>query len=629
VTAAVDLFRALYRFEGADLDLSGVRIHNKGVDDLCRAWGARALTIGADIYFRADSYAPHTRAGLRLLAHEVAHVVQQCRGPVDAIPLGDTFAVGPCDGLEEQEADAAAEAVLAGRPFVFRPPAPSAGPTAVTGRLLVQRYMAWEHLLLGNLDPAAIRATIPAAGESLGVEVINESSEHLKAQCALLEELGRNSGDVDADRLRANYPGIDTVRLSGSGIVVTLGELNILPDYLSHPADIDTAPASFAVPLVQAIRAQCYRELNRVMGQPRTSRRRWSALRYPDARAFPEIREAIEVDSLGKKCGRPAWERYSSVVSRNAAHFAPFSWYRWQTFHLLAREMITEAGAKSGEERERMRARAQVYAGYADHFLQDSFAAGHLVNKTLIMQWYVEWLTGSRTPFTDRALLATMTCQRQPLLHGPDRYDPQPGASGQRLYPGGNADPHAVTDPQSAIEAATLAARIQSSGIVGLTPAERHAGYVGYLALLGSSVGQLSAGIAHGYFNKRSLVVASHRDGPGYRIWGDRTMFADGTGAAHAAAAAHTSRQAIADLLTHGETDITSRQIFESFPNHVEVGGGLLPLRQWHDEKLRDLCFQELFGLKSTQAQRLLLDLTSRRFGVPSSDYQALRKQLA
>ncbi len=30
--------------------------------------------------------------------------------------------------------------------------------------------------------------------------------------------------------------------------------------------------------------------------------------------------------------------------------------------------------------------------GFGDHFLQDSYAAGHLINKTLIMQWFVKWL---------------------------------------------------------------------------------------------------------------------------------------------------------------------------------------------------------------------------------------------
>ena len=53
----------------------------------------------------------------------------------------------------------------------------------------------------------------------------------------------------------------------------------------------------------------------------------------------------------------------------------------------------------------------------------------------------------------------------------------------------------------------------------------------------------------------------------------------------------------------------------------------LLTLPEWHDEKLRDQCFQELFGLRSTRAKRVLLSLVSRRLGVPSRHYATLRAE--
>jgi Domain of unknown function (DUF4157) len=619
--SAADLFAARYRVDGGAPDLSGVRIHHSGVDDLCRAWGALAFTVGSDIYIRSDCYAPQTPAGLWLLAHEVAHVVQQhssraAAGPKPGV-LSEPLTIGPPNAAAETEANAAADAVLAGRPFAFIPGIRPCG---------LQRYMAWEHLLLGHLDPQDLRAAIHATG-GLNGKTANGALEPLEAQCALLDELGREPG-VSQDRLRAAHPDLQTVHLTGSGLVVTLGELNILPDYLSHPGQIDAAPASYMTTLVQAVRAMTFRELRRLMGQPDPPRLPWSPLRYPNRRVFSEIREAIEVDALGRKCARPAWELYSSVVGRNASHFAPFSWYRWQAFHLQARELIRRSTTISGEDRAHLRRTAQIYAGYADHFLQDSFAAGHLINKTLVMQWYLEWLLKSHLPLADRTLLASMTCQHQPMLHGPDLYHPEPGEDGQRLYPRGNTDPLAITDPQTAIEAATLGERIRASGITGATAADRQAGYVRYLALLSSGVAQLSAGLVHAHFNKSSLVAAGRPGNPRCRLWGDRTLFAGEDGAAQAAAAAHASRQAIAELLETGHTDITSRQIFESFPCQVEVGGELLPLPEWHETSLRELCFDDLFGLKSTQAKRLLITLTSRRLGVPSEDYQELREVL-
>jgi hypothetical protein len=626
--AAANFFAALYRVGGRAPDLSSVRVHYAGADDLCRSWGALAFTVGSDIYIRSDCYAPQTRAGLWLLAHEAAHVVQQGCGPSTAaaaldepvrgggLPVGPA-AVGPPGGPAEAEADAAASAVLAGRPFEFTPGACRWG---------LQRYMAWEHLVLGSLDPAAVHETIPGAGGATGQAAVGTPG-HLTAQCRLLDELGRDPA-APADQFRAEHPGVPNVQLAGSGLVITLGELNILPDYLSHPADIDAAPASYMGPLIGAVRAMNYRELQRLMGQPDPPRLPWSPLRYPNRRVFSEIREAIEVDSLGKRCARPAWELYSSVVGRNAGHFAPFSWYRWQAFHLKARELIERSAGAPSDERSQLRRTAQVYAGYADHFLQDSFAAGHLINKTLIMQWYIEWLLKSRLPLADRTLLAPMTCEHQPMLHGPDLYYPEPGADGPRLYPRGNTDPLAVTDPQTAVEGATLAERIKASGVTGTTPRDRQDGYVRYLTLLTSGVAQLSAGIAHAHFNNGSLVVASRPDGPRYRLWGDRTLFAGEEGAAQAAAAAHASRQAITELLEKGHTGITSREIFERFPSYVDVDGMLLSLPQWHESALRELCVRNLFGLRDTQAKRLLVTLTSPRLGVPAEDFQQLRKLL-
>lgn len=59
-------------------DFSTVRIHT---DDnavrMNRALNAKAFTSGKDIFFGAGVFNPDTRSGRRLLAHELAHVVQQ------------------------------------------------------------------------------------------------------------------------------------------------------------------------------------------------------------------------------------------------------------------------------------------------------------------------------------------------------------------------------------------------------------------------------------------------------------------------------------------------------------------------------------------------------------------------
>jgi hypothetical protein len=599
--AAARPIRDSYRLRGSEPDLSGVTVH-LGADALCQAFGAYALTTGADIYFRSGALAPRTRHGRWLLAHEVAHVVQQQRGSVDGMPAGRGWAVSPADAPEEREADAAAAAVLAGRRFEFGPrcefgPRSDSGPPQPAGAgqaRIVQRFMAWEHLLLGNLDTDGIQAAIreAAAGRRGG-----GADAPLGTQHALLTELGRHPHSADEDMLAAQFPGVTVVRLAASGLLVTLGELNVLADYISTPADVDDAPEAFIGPLVQAVRLQSARQLRVLPGRasgrgtrgsrPGASHPPWESLRYPAARTFAEIRELTEIDALGRRCRLPAWKLYSSVLSRNAAHFAPHSWHRWRSLHLQARDLIRQADAVPAD-RDQLRRYALVVAAFADHYLQDSFAAGHLINKTLVMQWYIDWLLRSHLPVADRDRLAAMTVQQQPYLHGPGRYEQVPEIPGQ--------EPEHPSDPESALTAGSAAERERASGVTGLTPAARHEAYQDYLTMLRSSTVQYATRVVHDYLNTRPLVVASHPDGPRYRIRGDRMMLDDDQGALAVASAATASRRAIADLLERGHTTITSSQILAMVPRLVVTGKELVPLPEWHEDTLRKLCMSRLFA---------------------------------
>ena len=72
-----------YLETGLRADLSPVRVHADGeADNLARTMQARAFTIGPHIFFRSGAYDPASDAGMRLLAHEATHTVQQDAGPV-------------------------------------------------------------------------------------------------------------------------------------------------------------------------------------------------------------------------------------------------------------------------------------------------------------------------------------------------------------------------------------------------------------------------------------------------------------------------------------------------------------------------------------------------------------------
>jgi hypothetical protein len=469
--------------------------------------------------------------------------------------------------------------------------------------------MAWEHSLLGDLDPALVQAA--ASGDRRPVDGYR----------SLLGELGRAPRQVEKARLRGSHPGLDTVRLPRSGLVVTVGELNVLPDYLGRPEEIEAAPLRFIGPLIQSVRSWSITELGRSAGhRARLPRLLPGSMRYPLLGPLAETAEISAVTMLGRRLEFAPRDWYASVLARNASHFAPFSWYRWHSFHLMARALISRSAAAAGEERAALRRRARVYAGYADHFLQDSFAAGHLVNKTLVIQWYIEWLAAAGVSYPYRDVLDALTVARQPLLHGPGHYD-RAGARRRGLM-AGQGDGRAGTvpgppwDPQDVADAPTLEDRIAASGVTGDTDAERRAAYAAYLTMLGSGTVQLAVKVAHEYLNKHSLVVSAGPDGPRFRMYGDHTLLASPEGALRTAQAAAASRQAITDLLRDGETLVDSLDIFDSFPDHVEQDGQLVSLPAWHRGGLRDLCF-ELFGRRSTRAVRALMSGALKQLGRP------------
>ena len=99
--------------------LADVRIHH---DEAAAAWaareGARAFTIGHDIYFGGGQFAPGTAMGMARLAHELVHVEQQRKGKA-ASRTSDAPAA-------EREARELGRVAAAGSSVHVRQPAPRA-----------------------------------------------------------------------------------------------------------------------------------------------------------------------------------------------------------------------------------------------------------------------------------------------------------------------------------------------------------------------------------------------------------------------------------------------------------------------------------------------------------------------
>jgi hypothetical protein len=91
------------------MDFSPVRVHNdREADTISRSLQASAFTYGTDIYFSGGTYQPTSQGGQHLLAHELAHVVQQSTGADSASSSGGPT-VGRANDPAETQADAMAD----------------------------------------------------------------------------------------------------------------------------------------------------------------------------------------------------------------------------------------------------------------------------------------------------------------------------------------------------------------------------------------------------------------------------------------------------------------------------------------------------------------------------------------
>jgi hypothetical protein len=109
--------RSSLRFDmetGLGHDFSSVRVHNDAsAGALAVSLGAHAFAVGEHIAFAPGLYQPGTGASRKLIAHELAHVVQQRRGLTGSILRRG---IGSAGDPYEQEAEAVAERVCRGTP---------------------------------------------------------------------------------------------------------------------------------------------------------------------------------------------------------------------------------------------------------------------------------------------------------------------------------------------------------------------------------------------------------------------------------------------------------------------------------------------------------------------------------
>jgi len=131
------------RFEGSlGTDLSSVRVHTGAASvEAASAVGAKAYTLGNDIHFGAGHFDTASLQGQHLLAHEVAHTVQQRGGSptrqnkLEVSSPGDAF---------EHEADRAANAMVSGATVTIAGASIGLARTTKEGEKEKKKYPSWK-----------------------------------------------------------------------------------------------------------------------------------------------------------------------------------------------------------------------------------------------------------------------------------------------------------------------------------------------------------------------------------------------------------------------------------------------------------------------------------------------------
>lgn len=350
------------KMEGAfGQSFGGVKVHPASD----RAAGSvHALAQGEELHFAPGRFRPGTAEGDWLIAHELAHVVQQRgQGAVPAAAGAQKFSPDGHRGLLEHDADEAAHRAVDGDRAELQM---SAAPG------MEQRFESWEHRSLG------IRG---------------------------------GGGQMVSTR---------------SGVILTYGELVAMAgDFYDSPEAVLNAPAEELNRLLHIIRYEAAQADRSPTGCPTDQQLDQNTKAYQDATIW---RERAHYDARGHKTGKTEGQAagtesraYLTLAGNNSSHFTPHNVAQsWLPNHRKALQLAEEHHAEQKRslskqprtERPRQPAPqphsqaqaapghsatpgepsapatgdedkfnlALVQDGFACHFLTDSFASGHLMS---------------------------------------------------------------------------------------------------------------------------------------------------------------------------------------------------------------------------------------------------------
>jgi hypothetical protein len=452
-TLPTDFRAGVERVMGADF--SRVRVHTgPAAAQLNRSFGASAFTIGNDIFFRDGLPDVKTSEGAHLVSHELTHTIQQggtaavarcsCGSTDQHVQRHSSFEhlmlgnVKPEDLAKVGAWQDAIEQTTPTRTGLNKKVRGSGG----------GQDKAQVDVKVGGQDLHITKSEI--------LHVLLEEMLRLRDWQQKPPGESSVEQTKPADPNASMTPvGVDpkfqvyTVRLP-QGLICTYGEMNTLADYFGSVEVLKGAAAKQVRQLLQSVREETWGFLsetyNKVADSLTKQEREDPAMdpirqkvmkefvvpglqgedtggSFAGATAFRISGLFGQLELIGGIQGTGAQgktNKYTPSLGRNACHFVPESWNAWADNHKKARDLANEsytlyaqseqtkasiatagadqkAGLQKQFQEEKQRAsdkgnEALMVNGFGDHYLQDSFASGHMINKTQIMQFYIEFI---------------------------------------------------------------------------------------------------------------------------------------------------------------------------------------------------------------------------------------------
>jgi outer membrane protein OmpA-like peptidoglycan-associated protein len=207
-------------------DFGSVLIHtDAAAGRLSRMLGAQAFTAGRHIFFAPGAYNPASLPGRRLLAHELAHVVQQAGTGPRALTLSE-----PGDPAE-QEADRVGESVAMAQDAAPgtgpAPPAPLAGHQSSGDAVpIVQRR------LIATGDIRDIVDFIFLVGPAIGLELVHDPATNE------ITSIGPGPKPATSLELRALLTTIMNDQARNAELLIGKGQPTVLGGAFPQPRDL-------------------------------------------------------------------------------------------------------------------------------------------------------------------------------------------------------------------------------------------------------------------------------------------------------------------------------------------------------------------------------------------------------